>query len=162
MIADNRILAARFLSPNPRPEQPVLDKVRVMDLVLPARIGVWSEEQGISQRVRFSVELSVYPAPRISDDLDTVVSYDFIIDGIKAILAQGHVLLVETLAEKVAEHCLSHRRAAAVRVMVEKLDRLPGASLGCEIVRRQKAVEEANIYSLTMRRAERVASGGEP
>ena len=155
MIPDNRILAARFLSPYPRPEQPVLDKVRVMDLVLPARIGVWSEEQGVTQRVRFSVELSVYPTPRLGDELENVISYDFIIDGIKSILDEGHVLLVETLAERVAEHCLSDRRAAAVRVVVEKLDRVPGASLGCEIVRRQKTPEEANVYSFLVKRAER-------
>jgi dihydroneopterin aldolase len=152
MAPDNKILAARFLSPHPRADQPVLDKVRVMDLVLPVRIGVWSEEQGITQRVRFSVELSVFPAPRASEDVNQIISYDFIIDGIKAILAEGHVLLVETLAERIAEHCLSDRRAAMVRVLAEKLDRVPGASLGCEIIRRQKSVGEANVYSILAKR----------
>lgn len=161
MVADNRILAARFLSPYSRMEQPALDKVRVMDFVVPARIGVWSEEQGITQRVRFSVELSVYPTPRMSENLDNVISYDFILNGITGILAEGHTLLVETLAERVAEHCLSDRRAAMVRVLIEKLDRVPGASLGCEIVRRQKAVGEANVYSFMLKLAEK-ASGQEP
>jgi len=145
---DHKILAARFLSPRARPEQLELDKVRVLDLVLPARIGLWSEEQGVTQRVRFSVELSVYPTPKLADDFDYVISYDFIIDGIKAVLSEGHILLVETLAERIAQHCLSDRRAAQVRVVAEKLDRVAGASLGCEIVRRQKAVEEANVYSI--------------
>jgi dihydroneopterin aldolase len=111
------------------------DKVFVRDLILPARIGIWSEEQGIAQRVRFTVELSVTPGAHRPGDLSSVVSYDFIIDGIKESLAEGHVLLTETLAERIAEHCLSHPRAAEVRVVVEKLDRVPGASLGCEIVR---------------------------
>ncbi len=121
----------------PKPEAAVrpYDKVCVRDLVLSARIGVWSEEQGISQRVRFTVELSVIPGEHRPGDLTSVVSYDFIIDGIEQALAGGHVLLTETLAERVAEHCLSHRRAVEVRVVVEKLDRIPGASLGCEIVR---------------------------
>jgi dihydroneopterin aldolase len=111
------------------------DKVCVRDLVLPARIGVWSEERGVSQRVRFTVELSVSPGGHRPGDLASVVSYDFIIDGIKDALAGGHVLLTETLAERIARHCLSDRRAVSVRVVVEKLDRVPGASLGCEIVR---------------------------
>jgi dihydroneopterin aldolase len=117
------------------------DKVCVRDLVLPSRIGVWSEEQDIPQRVRFTVELSVLPSNRPSDHLKSVVSYDFIIDGIKGILAGGHVLLTETLAERIAAHCLSHRRAVDVRVVVEKLDRIPGASLGCEIVRSKTAIK---------------------
>ena len=117
------------------------DKVCVRDLVLPSRIGVWSEEQDIPQRVRFTVELSVLPSNRPSDHLKSVVSYDFIIDGIKDILAGGHVLLTETLAERIAAHCLSHRRAVDVRVIVEKLDRIPGASLGCEIVRSKTAIK---------------------
>jgi dihydroneopterin aldolase len=117
------------------------DKVCVRDLVLPSRIGVWSEEQDMPQRVRFTVELSVLPSNRPSDHLKSVVSYDFIIDGIKGILAGGHVLLTETLAERIAAHCLSHRRAVDVRVVVEKLDRIPGASLGCEIVRSKTAIK---------------------
>jgi dihydroneopterin aldolase len=111
------------------------DKVWVRDLVLPVRIGIWSEEQGIAQRVRFTVELSVCPGGHQPGDLESVVSYDFILDGINAAVSEGHVLLTETLAERIAAHCLSHQRAAAVRVVVEKLDRVPGAALGCEIVR---------------------------
>ena len=111
------------------------DKVWVRDLVLPVRIGIRSEEQGITQRVRFTVELSVYPGGHRPGDLSSVVSYDFIMDGIKAAISKGHVLLTETLAERIAIHCLSDRRAAMVRVAVEKLDRTPGAALGCEIVR---------------------------
>ncbi len=114
---------------------PPYDKVCVRDLVLPARIGIWSEEQGVSQRVRFSVELSVSHGGHRPGDLSSVVSYDFIIDGIREALAGGHVLLTETVAERVAAHCLSHSRAVSVRVVVEKLDRIPGATLGCEIVR---------------------------
>jgi 7,8-dihydroneopterin aldolase/epimerase/oxygenase len=111
------------------------DKVCVRDLILPVRIGIWSEEQGVTQRVRFTVELSIAPGGHRPGDLSSVVSYDDIIGGIKDSIAEGHVLLTETIAERIAEHCLSHRRAVEVRVVVEKLDRIPGAALGCEIVR---------------------------
>jgi dihydroneopterin aldolase len=117
------------------------DKVCVRDLILPVRIGIWSEEQGITQRVRFTVELSVSPGGHRPGELSSVVSYDYIIDGIKEAIADGHVLLTETIAERIAGHCLSHPRAVEVRVVVEKLDRIPGAALGCEIVRSQRQGE---------------------
>ncbi len=117
------------------------DKVWVRDLVLPMRIGIWSEEQNLSQRVRFTVELWAAGCGHRPGDLTSVISYDFIIDGIREILAEGHILLTETLAERIASHCLSHRRAEKVRVVVEKLDRVPGASLGCEIMRLKAGCE---------------------
>jgi dihydroneopterin aldolase len=138
MPAKPSILPSRAYSPEPERREnrrAPFDKVCIRDLILPMRIGVWSEEQGISQRVRFSVELWVSPGLHRPGDLSSVVSYDFIIDGIREIVAEGHVLLTETLAERIAAHCLAHRRAEKVRVIVEKLDRIPGASLGCEIVR---------------------------
>jgi dihydroneopterin aldolase len=124
----------------PQPVEPpeaerAYDKVWVRDLILPMRIGIWTEEQNLSQRVRFTVELWATGCGHRTGDLTSVISYDFIIDGIREILAEGHILLTETLAERIAAHCLSHRRAEKVRVMVEKLDRVPGAALGCEILR---------------------------
>ena len=105
-------------------------------LVLDCEIGAYEEERGRKQRVRFSVELWLYPArARNNDDVARVVSYDGIVDAIRAVTAGGHINLVETVAERIAAKCLAHRRAAKVRVMVEKLDRVEGASLGVEIER---------------------------
>src|SRR5271165_647557 len=118
----------RFPELERREQRAPFDKVCVRDFVLPMHIGVWSEEQGITQRVRFSVELWISHAVHRPGDLNSVVSYDFIIDGIKQIVAGGHVLLTETLAERIAAHCLAHDRAEKVRVSVEKLDRIPGAA----------------------------------
>lgn len=125
-----------------RPEtERAYDKIWVRDLILPMRIGVWSEEHNQSQRVRFTVELWASGCGHRPGDLSSVISYDFIIDGIREIVAQGHILLTETLAERIAAHCLSNRRAEKVRILVEKLDRVPGASLGCEIMRLKPASE---------------------
>jgi dihydroneopterin aldolase len=113
-----------------------LDKIFVRGLVLDCEIGAYEEERGRKQRVRFSVELWLYPArARNNDDVARVVSYDGIVDAIRAVTAGGHINLVETVAERIAAKCLAHRRAAKVRVMVEKLDRVEGASLGVEIER---------------------------
>lgn len=113
----------------------ILDRVFVHDLVLDAEIGVYTNEKGVTQRVRCSVDVDVKPAKgALGDDIGRAFDYDTIIHGIKSILARGHINLVETLAEEVAAHCLAHPRAATVRVRIEKLDKEPGA-VGVEIVR---------------------------
>jgi dihydroneopterin aldolase len=113
-----------------------LDKIFVRDLVIPCFIGAFEEEKAEKQRVRFQVELWIYPSRRRNnDDVSHVVSYDRIVEAIHAVIGNGHINLLETLAERVAAKCLSHRRAAKVRMVVEKLDRLEGASLGVEIER---------------------------
>jgi dihydroneopterin aldolase len=112
-----------------------LDRVFVHDLVLDVEIGVYTNEKGVTQRVRFSVDVDVKPAKAaLGDDIEQAFDYDTIIDGIKSILGRGHIHLVESVAEQIAEHCLAHPRAARVLVRVEKLDKEPGA-VGVEIVR---------------------------
>ncbi len=112
-----------------------LDRVFMHDLVLDVEIGVYTHEKGVTQRVRFSVDVDVLPASvALDDNIARAFDYDTIIKGIKDIIARGHINLVETLAEDVARHCLDHPRASSVLVRIEKLDKEPGA-VGVEIVR---------------------------
>ncbi len=110
------------------------DLIFVRDLVLPCRIGLHAEEHNGSQRVRFGVEIAVaHGATR--DRRRPVVDYDSIIEAIQSVIDEGHINLMETLAERVAAACLTLEGAERVSVRVEKLDRVPGASLGVEITR---------------------------
>ena len=112
-----------------------LDRVFMHDLVLDVEIGVYTHEKGVTQRVRFSVDVDVIPTSvALDDNIDRAFDYDTIIQGIKDLVARGHINLVETLAEDVAMHCLAHPRASAVTVRIEKLDKEPGA-VGVEIRR---------------------------
>ncbi|MGO8842785.1 MAG: dihydroneopterin aldolase [Methyloceanibacter sp.] len=112
------------------------DRVFMHDLVLDAEIGVYTHEKGVTQRARFSVDIEVMPPDQaVEDQIGRVLDYDTIIQTIKTILAEGHINLVETLADEVATRCLAHPRAASVKVKIEKLDKEPGA-VGVEIVRR--------------------------
>ena len=112
-----------------------LDRIFVHDYVLEVEIGVHHNEKGVTQRVRFSVDIDIASDPKtLEDDIDRTLDYDYVINGIKAIIARGHINLVETLAEDVAKHCISHPRAQRVVVMIEKLDKDPGA-VGVQIVR---------------------------
>jgi dihydroneopterin aldolase len=112
-----------------------LDRIFVRDYVLDVEIGVHHHEKGVTQRVRFSVDVDITPSTgTLDDDIDRTFDYDFVINGVKSIIARGHINLVETLAEEVAQHCLEHPRVARVAVTIEKLDKDPGA-VGVEIIR---------------------------
>jgi dihydroneopterin aldolase len=111
--------------------------VFVRDLELNANIGVYHREKGQLQPVRINLDLTVEERDGdIEDKLENVVDYGAVVEGIKAILAGGHLNLVETLAEKVAAHCLADKRVRVARVRIEKLKVLAEAqSVGVEIER---------------------------
>lgn len=111
--------------------------VFVRDLLLDASIGAYDHETGRPQKVRLNVDLSVDEAgDGHGDDLKNVVCYDRVVAGIKAIIRAGHINLVETLAERVADMALQDARVIAVRVRIEKLEAVPEAeSVGVEIER---------------------------
>lgn len=112
-----------------------LDRIFVHDYVLDVEIGVHHHEQGVTQRVRFSVDVDITPSDEsLDDNIGRTFDYDYVVNGIKSIIARGHINLVETLAEEVAQHCLAHPRVARVAVTIEKLDKDPGA-VGVEIMR---------------------------
>ena len=111
--------------------------VFVRDLDLMALIGIYDHEKVKPQRIIVNVDLSVQEAEGpMSDDIDHVVSYEIVVKKIETIVAEGHVNLVETLAEKFAEACLRDKRVLAARVRIEKPDIIKNArSVGVEIER---------------------------
>lgn len=140
---DYRLLASRAY-PDPKDES--TDRVFVHDFVLPVRIGAYARERDKPQNVRFSVDVRVARAGHAPEDMRDVFSYDLITDSIRMIVAQEHVALVETLAERVAAVVLAHPRVASVTVRVEKLEVGPGA-VGVEITRERPA-EAAKVHRL--------------
>ena len=91
----------------------------IRDLVLSASIGVYKHEQETAQRIRINIDLAVtddgaagnLSRPSIGhDDLARVVDYETIVNQVRAMVAAGHVQLVETLAERLAESCLADAR----------------------------------------------------
>lgn len=110
--------------------------VFIRNLELLAQIGVYRSEEGRRQPVRINVDLATEDDPDTGDMLENVVDYHAVEKRIRAIIAEGHVRLAETLAERIAAACLEDRRVACVRVRVEKLHALPGAeAVGVEIER---------------------------
>ena len=111
--------------------------VFIRDLILTCLIGVHKHERKKPQRIRINLDLAVTEQSVISTDrLADVVCYEDVADRIRSIVNNGHVNLVETLAEKIASNCLEDRRIKATRVRIEKLDVFKdAASAGVEIER---------------------------
>ena len=111
--------------------------VFIRDMVIDCSIGIYTHEKEHEQRVRINLDLAVGEGDhQINDDIRNVISYEDMAKGVEAIIATGHINLVETLAENIAEMCLQDKRVFSARVRVEKLDIIASAeSVGVEIER---------------------------
>lgn len=99
-------------------------------------LGIHEAELAAPQRVMLTVWLTCdYGPARFPDTIEQVVDYDFVRDGIRALVAARHFNLQETLCEEVAALCFADPRVREVRVRSSKPDIYPDAAIGCEIVR---------------------------
>lgn len=121
-------LFATITAPAVRKSPAVLStRCFVRDLVMEALIGVYAHERLKPQRIRLNLDADVIADGVTGEDLAAVI---------REVVGQGHVNLNETLAERIAERCLTDARIASVKVRVEKLDVFPDAgSVGVEIER---------------------------
>ncbi len=114
-----------------------LRHVFVRDLDVMARLGIHEHERVTPQRIIVNIDLSVSEGDNpLVDDISNVVSYEIVVKKVEAIIAKGHVNLVETLCELIAAACLKDSRVMAARVRIEKPDIIKNArSVGVEIER---------------------------
>ncbi len=109
--------------------------IRGLELI--ASVGVYEHEKRYEQRLVVSLLLTVddhYDG--VSDRLEHVYDYDAAIAAVKTTVAEGHVHLIETLAERIAARCLEDTRVLKARVRIEKPDVLPACKgIGIEIER---------------------------
>ena len=112
--------------------------VFLRDMVLHARIGVHAAEQAATQRVRINVDLAVADDAELQSRAGaTDPARDELSRQVRAIVGAGHIRLVETLAERLAEACLADPRVRLARVRVEKLDVFDDTgAVGVEVERR--------------------------
>ncbi len=121
-----------------------MDCVFIRDLLVRCVIGVRPEERHKKQDVLLNVEMDVdlHDACK-SDAIVDSVDYKKIKDEIIVMVEASQYLLVEAMAGRVAEICLSEPRVQQVAVTVEK----PGAarfsrSVGVRIVRTKKGMKD--------------------
>ncbi|TWB45426.1 dihydroneopterin aldolase [Nitrospirillum pindoramense] len=118
---------------------PPLARIFVRDLVVMAVIGIYDHEKRQAQRLRVNLDMMVLDRQgQRRDDIADVVSYEDGVNIVRDLAAQGHLNLVETFAETVAQRLLKDTRVHSVTVRVEKLDVFPdAASAGIEITRQR-------------------------
>ena len=118
--------------------QESLRRVFVRDLMIQSSIGIHDHELNRPQRVRINLDLAVREDEHdLNEDFAKVVCYEGITKKVRSVATDGHIKLVETLAQRIADICLQDHRVRTVRVRVEKLDALEDVgSVGVEIERR--------------------------
>lgn len=102
----------------PSPARVIVTKVFVRGLKVEAWIGVYDHEHGRQQPLVIDVELDV--AATHCEQLGDTVNYETILQAAQAIAAEGHIDLVETFAERLAQACFDDGRVTRARVRVEK------------------------------------------
>lgn len=127
-------MAAPASLPLPPTGAPVREglTVFVRGLEVAAGIGVYDHEQGRLQRLVIDVTLELDPAP--IDRLADTINYEAVAEAARAIVADGHVGLVETFAERLALAMLEDGRVRRCTVRVEKPGALGGEAVpGCAL-----------------------------
>lgn len=111
----------------------VVSKIFVHGVRLEAEVGVYPSERGRTQPLIVDVELDVAWAG--ADRLADTVNYETVVAAARAVVAEGHIELVEIFAEHLAARCLADPRVTRARIRVEKPEALAphAAGAGVEI-----------------------------
>lgn len=111
-------------------------RIFVRGLRVEAGIGIYDHEHGRLQTLLIDVTLDLGPT-EVHGLADTV-NYETIVEACRSIVAEGHVGLVETFAERLALDCLKDPRIRVVTVRVDKPGALEAATgVGCELTYRR-------------------------
>lgn len=117
-------------------EEP-LDQILIRGFSPLASIGLFERERQSRQPVSIDIDLDILPlAPDEPVTPNNIVRYDYICAAISEFIEGQHIDLVESLAESIAEICLSYDRSTRVKVTVTKPDALEdAAAVGVSIFR---------------------------
>lgn len=115
------------------------DQIFIEGLALDAFIGVFDHEYKATQRVSIDLVIDLEPLTK-SDEYSTtnIVRYDFVVRDIRALIKAGHIELVETMAERIADIVLGYDGVSKVEVKVSKLSAITEAEgVGIKISRKK-------------------------
>jgi FolB domain-containing protein len=118
-----------------------MDRIFLRDLRLSCTIGVNDWEREVRQTVAIDLDLErdLEEAGR-KDDLTLTTDYKALRDRVERVVRGSRCLLLEALAERIAQACLEDPALIRVKVRVEKPGALRGArTVGVEIVRDRRS-----------------------
>jgi len=115
------------------------DVVFIEALKVDTVIGVYEWEKNIQQTLQFDVEMrtDISQAAQI-DDLSKTVDYAVVSDDIVKLAKANQAELIETVAEKVANHILSEYHVSSCRVCLRKLGAVASTKSVGVIIERAK------------------------
>ena len=119
------------------PVETPLDRLLLEDLRLPTVVGVHPHERERAREVVLGITLHAdLGAACATDDLSRTVDYQALEDALATLVSEAQDLLIERLAERVADCCLSFPGVRRVEVRLAKPGALPRTgSVRVEITR---------------------------
>lgn len=102
--------------------------VRISGMEAIASIGIHAFELSSRQRLIVSVTLLLEPPLAGQDEIGEVENYDFVLEGVQALVARRHFSLQETLCGEILDLCLSKPAVLGAVVQTDKPDVYPGVS----------------------------------
>jgi dihydroneopterin aldolase len=93
--------------------------VFVRGLTVEAEIGVNADEYGRRQPLVIDVELELAPPDRCEHIAETV-NYETVLIAARELAGAGHVKLIETFAQRLAEAMMTQTQVLRARVRIEK------------------------------------------
>ena len=110
--------------------------IRMEGLTKHIDIGVHDHEKGVTQPVRFDIEVLVAPPGEFEDTIDNVLDYEYLENSVQAVLSESRAELQETIAKKILDRVLEPEAALAATVSLTKIEVMGFESdLGCTMVR---------------------------
>jgi dihydroneopterin aldolase len=109
--------------------------IRISGIETSASIGIHGFEQTARQRLMVSVTLMLDPPPK-GDVIAGVQDYDFVREGVLALVETRHFNLQETLCREILDLCLRQPGVQGAVVQTDKPDVYPGvAGVACRMAR---------------------------
>ena len=113
-----------------------LRHVFVNRLAVEASIGIHPHEKQAPQTIWLTIDAGVLEENAMPEAIGDVVCYEDICKIATALATDGHIDLVETLAERIADRLMEDSRLVQVRVQIEKPQAIEeAASVGIAISR---------------------------
>ena len=117
-----------------------MDIIFIQDYRLEMLIGVYEWERRVPQTVQLDLEIGLPSRPKRSDRIGDTIDYSKIVARIAQSIGENRFLLIEALAEHIAQLVMSEFGAPWVRASVTKLGALKGVKrVGVTIERGTRA-----------------------
>ena len=117
------------------------DHVEISGLRANCIIGVDESERLAPQMVEIGIVLDVdLAAAGASDDLAHSIDYRSLAEAVVGAVESSSFLLIEALATRVADICLTESKVEAVEVTIRKPGALPNADYAAVTIRRSRTV----------------------